>query len=106
MSACAYGVLSLIHFLLELISIDYLSAEEVTFADNFTVAGKLTSILDYWEELIILGPKYGFAKASKSYLIVKEDNLSEARNIFNNSNVNITIEGKRHVGVVTGGSEY
>ena len=40
-------------------------------------------------------------------MIVKEDKLGEARNVFNDSNVNITIEGKRHHGAVIGSStEY
>ena len=61
----------------------------------------LTCIRDYWGKLTVLGPKYGyFPKASKSYLIVKEDKLGEAMNVFNDSNVNITIEGKRHLGAV------
>ena len=43
----ASGILPLIHFLLKFISINCLSAKEVVFADDFTVAGKLTSIRDY-----------------------------------------------------------
>ena len=46
--AYALGILPLIHFLIEFISIN-LSAKEVAFADDFTVAGKLTIITDYWE---------------------------------------------------------
>ena len=73
--AYAFGILLLIHFLLEFISINHLSAKEVAFADNFTVAGKLTSIREYWGKLTVLGPKYGyFTKTSKSYSIVKEGN--------------------------------
>ena len=76
MGAYASGILPLIHFLLEFISINHLSAKEVAFADDFTVTGKLTSIKDYWGKLTGLCPKYGyFPKASKSYLIVKEDKL-------------------------------
>ena len=37
---------------------------------------------------------------------MKEDKLGEARNVFNDSNVNITIEGKRHLGAVIGSNEY
>ena len=39
-------------------------------------------------------------------MIVKEDKLDEARNIFNNSDVNITIGRKRHLGTVIGSNEY
>ena len=102
-----HGILSLIHFLLQFISINHLSAKEVAFADDFTVTGKLTSIKDYWGKLTVLCPKYGyFPKGSKSYLIVKEHKLGEARNVFNDSNVYITIGGKRHLGAVIGSNEY
>ena len=94
--AYVLGVLPLIHFLLEFISINHLSAKEVTFSDKFIVTGKLTSIRDYWGKLtgLCLKNMVKFAKASKSYLIVKEDELGKSRSIFNNSNVNIIIEGK------------
>ena len=40
-------------------------------------------------------------------MIVKEDKLGEARNVSNDSNVNITTEGKRHLAAVIGSStEY
>ena len=107
MGAYALGILPLIHFLLEFISINHLSAKEVVFPDDFTVAGKLTSIRGCRGKLTVFGPKYGyFPKASKSYLIVKEDKLGEVRNVFNGSNVNITMEGKRHLGAVIGSNEY
>ena len=90
------------------ISTNHLSAKEVIFADDSTVVGKLNSIRDYLGKLTVLDLKYGyFQKASKLYLIVREDKLGEARNVFNDSNVNITIEGKRHHGAVIGSStEY
>ena len=72
----------MVHFLLEFILINHLSTKEVAFADDFTVADKLNSIRDYWGKLTLLDPKYGyFPKASKSYLIVKEDKLGEARKV-------------------------
>ena len=97
----------MIHFPFEFIPVNYLSAKEIVFADDFTVAGKLTSIRDYWGKLTVLGPKFGsFPKASKLYLIVKEGKLGEVREVFNVSNVNITIEGKRNLGAVVGSNEY
>ena len=68
------------------------------------VAGKLTSIRDYWGKLTVLGPKYCyFPKASKSYLIVQEDQLGETRNVFDDSNMNIR---KKHLGAAIGSNKY
>ena len=39
-------------------------------------------------------------------MIVKEDKLGKVRNVFNGSNVNVTMEGKRHLGAVIGSNEY
>ena len=53
-----------------------MNAKEVVFADDFTIAGSLNSIKDYWDKLTTIGLKYGyFPKLTKSYLIVKEKNL-------------------------------
>ena len=52
-----------------------MNAKEVVFADDFSVAGSLNSIKNYWGKLTAIAPKYGyFPKPMKSYLIVKEKN--------------------------------
>ena len=52
-----------------------MNAKEVVFADDFSVAGSLNSIKDYWDKLTAISPKYGyFPKPTKSYLTVKEKN--------------------------------
>ena len=90
--AYAVGVLPLLQFLLDFISVNKLNSKEIAFADDFTVADKILSIKDYWSQLTFICPKYGyFAKASKSYLIVKEDQLPNATTLFHNSNVDITV---------------
>ena len=84
MGASALGILPLLQFLLDFISVSELNPKEVAFADDFTVAGKLSSIKDYWSHVTSIGSKYGhFPKASKSYLIVR-DQLPNA-----------TIEGRK-----------
>ena len=65
--------------------------KEVVFADNFSVAGSLNSIKDYWDKLTAISPKYDyFSKSTKSYLIVKESKLMEAQKLFAHSRVNIS----------------
>ena len=44
MGAYAFGILPLFQFLLDFISVNELSVKEVAFADDFTVAGKLSNI--------------------------------------------------------------
>ena len=101
------GILPLIKFLLEFVNLDEINAREVAFANNFSVTGSLNSIKDYWDKLTTIGPRYGyFPKSKKSYLIVKEKKLLETQNIFANSQVNITAEGKRYPVAVIGSTEY
>ena len=107
MDVYALGTLPLLQFLLDFTLVNKLNAKEVAFADDFTVAGKLSSIKDYWNQLTSIGPKYGyFPKASKSYLIVKEDQLPNATALFDNSNVNITVKRKRHLGAIVASDGY
>ena len=105
--AYALGILPLLQFLLDLIPVNQLNAKEVAFADDLTVADKISSIKDYWSQLTSIGPKYGyFPKASKSYLIVNEYQLPNATTLLDNANVNITVEGKRHLGAIVGSEIY
>ena len=84
-----------------------MNAQKVVFLNDFSVAGSFNSIKDYCGKLTAIGPKYGyFPKPTKSYLIVKRKNMMEAQNEFANSRLNITAEGKRHLGEVIESTEY
>ena len=75
MGADPLGILPLIKFQLQFINLNDMNAKEVVFSDDFSVAGSLNSIKDYWDKLTAIGPKYGyFPKPTKSYLIVKGKN--------------------------------
>ena len=96
-----------VQYLLDFISVNELNAKEVEFADDFMVAGNLSSIKDYRSQLTSIGTKYSyFPKASKSYLRVKEDQLPNATALFHNSNVNVTVEGKRNLVAIVGSEGY
>ena len=36
-----------------------MNIKEAVFADDFSFAGSLNSIKDYWDKLTAIGPKYG-----------------------------------------------
>ena len=51
-------------------------------------------------------PKITSQKASKSYIVVKEDHLLNANPLFVDSNENITVEGKRQLGAIVASGNY
>ena len=100
MGAYALGVTPLLPFLRDFIINNENSCKEVAFAEDFTVVGKVNEIKEYWEMLRSVGPKYGyFRKASKSHLIVKQQHFANAIDIFSDTEVQLTTEGQRHLGV-------
>ena len=49
---------------------------------------------------------WSLSESIKSYLIVKEDQLPNATALFDNSDINITAEGKTHLGAIVGSDAY
>ena len=74
---------------------------EVAFTYDFTVAGKLAEIKIFWDKLATIGPKYGyFPKSIKSYLIVKQNCLKDAKIILTDTNINVTTDERKHLGAI------
>ena len=77
------------------------SSTQVWFADDATSGGKLTGLRSWWDTLATSGPDYGYdINAPKSWLIVKPDRHEQAKKIFSDTNINITVDGGRHLGAV------
>ena len=55
MGAYALGIEALIKFLYEFINLNEMNAKELIFADDFSIAGSLNSIKDYWDKLTAIG---------------------------------------------------
>ena len=103
MGAYALGILPMLDSLLDFVLTSALQTREVAFADDLTVAGKLADIKSFWNKLSTIGPKYGyFPKSTKSYFIVKKSCLKDAKTIFTDTNINITTNGRKHLGAVVG----
>ena len=75
--------------------------------NDASAAGKLENLSKWYQNLEAEGKNHGyFVNGKKSRLIVKNREMEEhAKTIFGNS-VNITSEGKRHLGAVIGSPEY
>ena len=79
----------------------------VAFADDLTAVGKFESLRRWWDNLIELGPKFGYnPQPSKSWLIVKDAKIEEAKEHFRGTKIQITATGERHLGAVIGSEEF
>ena len=107
MAAYAIGVTPLLRLLYDQTRTQNHTLKEVAFADDFTVAGKISEIKGFWNAIMSSGPKYGyFPKAEKSYLIVKDTHLASANEQFSNTEIRVTSTGQRHLGAVIGSQTF
>ena len=81
--------------------------KQVAFADDISGVGKLLFLRVWWDLVNKYGPLMGYyPKASKSWLIVKPGILDSAKEMFNGTGINITDQGRKHLGAVIGSAEY
>ena len=67
-----------------------------------TAEGRLHHLHSWWTQLLSRGPEYGYhSKASKTWLVVKQE-YSLATELFADSGVQTTVEGRRHLGTALG----
>ena len=64
--------------------------------------------MQWWKKFTEIGPKYGYSpNPRKCVLIVKnKDKQLEAQELFSEYGIEITTEGKRHLGAVIGTEEF
>ena len=93
----ALGVVPLIQ---KLVNID---VSQMWYADDASAGGSLQSLHCWWDNLICLGPDFGyFPNAIKTCIIVKPQHLRKARALYRGTDVVITDVGKRHLGSALG----
>jgi len=79
----------------------------VWFADDATATGRLASLYQWWEHITTIRPYFGYyPNVGKTYLVVKPDLVDEAKSRFENTNVQITVNGQRHLGASIGTQEF
>ena len=83
-------------------------AHQVWYADDSAAAGKLVSVLVWWNELVEKGPYLGYyPEPTKSHLIVKnEDVYQRATQLFHGSGIKITLEGRPYLGSTLGTAAF
>ena len=83
------------------------STKQVWYADDSSACGSIESLLKWWRKLVQVGPSFGYyPNPSKTWLLVKEDFLDRANDVFLDSGLSITTEGRPVLGSPLGSSEY
>ena len=80
--------------------IDYVSGDlmQVWYADDATACGSLSEIRLWWDKLLQFGPDFGYyPNPSKTCLVVKESFYDAAVELFQDSGISITVDGKRYL---------
>ena len=99
MAIYAIGTTPLIMMMIELVTTRCDDIKIVAFADDFSAAGKLTFLLQWWKTLIEIGSKFGYyPEPKKSWPITKLETHTLAKEVFETTKVKITNSGKRYIG--------
>ena len=65
------------------------------------------NLRSWWDTLSSRGPAFGYhPNASKTYLVVKQEHETSARQLFADTEVHITLQEKRHLGAAIGSKSF
>uniref|UniRef100_A0A1X7UQH3 Uncharacterized protein n=1 Tax=Amphimedon queenslandica TaxID=400682 RepID=A0A1X7UQH3_AMPQE len=93
----AVGSVPLIHHLK-----DATRCIQLWYADDSCAGGSLSSVREWFDKLLFLGPHFGyFPEPSKCHLIVSDCNVDKARQLFCDTNVNV-VTGWKFLGGTLG----
>ena len=83
------------------------TAKQCWFADDATGAGALEEVKQWWDELRQAGSPLGYyPNPEKCWLVVKPEKEGCAKEMFAGTGINITTEGRKHLGAALGSRSY
>ena len=81
--------------------------KQVWFADDSAAGGKLCGLLQWWQQLVAEGPKFGYHRNfDKTWVVVKDGIYAEAVDKFSGTGIEISKEGREYLGSAIGGQEF
>ncbi len=93
--------------LIDLLQTNSPAVKQVWFADDATGVASCSQLRAWWDNLLEHGKGFGYhPNASKTHLVVKAHSLEKAKQVFAGTNVNITTQGKRHLGAAIGNRDF
>ena len=78
--------------------------KQVWYADDATAGGKLHHLYSWWNQLP--RPEYGYHMRMHQKCGLSNEHLALATEIFTDSGVQITVEGRRRLGAALGTSSF
>ena len=98
MPVYAIGITPLLEVIKPSTSGDH-GVKHAAFADDLGGACELWHLRRWWDNIVIVGPKLGhYPNVSKSWLVVKPIKEEKARQIFRDTNIKVTTEGRSYLG--------
>ena len=80
---------------------------QVWYADDASSVGKIVDVPRWWNNICLRGQAFSyFTNANKTWLITTQVHHSNATSAFAEMNVNVTIEGRPHLGAAIGTTEF
>ena len=77
------------------------------YADDNGASDDLVALRHYWDELVKLGPCFGyFPNATKTTLLTKPEHSMEAHRLFSDTGITIRSDGCRYLGGAFGEQEF
>ena len=93
--------------LIDSLTQDFPDVKQIWYADDATAASKLSVLRKWWEKLLTIGPSFGyFVNPSKTWLVTKDGHVGLASEIFGDTSVNITTQGRPVLGSPVGKPDY
>ena len=93
--------------LIDALTSDVPNVMQVWYADDASATGRISDLKVWWEKLSAIGPSFGyFMNPSKTWLVTKEGHVSAASELFSDTQVNITTEGRPMLGSPVGTADY
>ena len=104
LSMSIYGI-SLIPLMLALLNTS--NTKQCWLADDASGAESIKDVLIWWQSLEKMRPTFGcHPNTLKCWLIVKPNKYEEAMEAFQNTGINVTTKGRRHLGTALGSSDF
>ena len=81
--------------------------KQVWYADDATAAGSLIHLRLWWDALVAHGPGFGYyVNSYKTWLVTKDSMAPQAKELFKDTAINITSQGRPHLGAPLGSRDY